>query len=278
MYVRPIGNISPAPPFRLEDHRLAQVLCQIRFSPVLRIGEDDAVIPFQEAVRADYPRYVKQQGMNILITPAGVQQQTAMVGQHRFEDADGVFSAILTPEFVALQTSRYVDIDDFAGRVAVLARAVQEHYNPAEITRVGLRFINELRLVSPDPRVEMREAIIPALLGAAGSEELLPAVARVEQILELHGDDRARMVVRHGFQPNGGTTVEGTSVGEGAGPELAQPYYLLDIDAYCAEQALRYNVDGVEAVLREFNDDMRSFFAWAVKESYRREKLGQREI
>lgn len=273
--MRPIGNIPFAPRFHLESHRLAQVLCQIRFSPVLRIRQDDSVIAFQEAIRGTYPRYAKQQGMALLVTPEGVQQQAAAASQHRFDDSDGVFTAILSPDFVALETNQYTDVDDFVGRVVALAEAVSEHYAPGEIQRVGLRFINELRFAAPDARAEMREAITPTLLGAVGSDELVDTVAGGQQILELAGDD-GRMLVRHGLHPQGGTTVDQLILQNQARPELAQPFYLLDIDAY-TERSVRYSVDGIEATLRAFNDDIRSFFAWGVHEEYRRTRLGQQD-
>lgn len=273
--VSPIGDIPLAPPFQLTKHRLAQVLCQIRFSPVLRINQDDAVIAFQEAIRQMYPRYAKQQGMAVLITPQGMQQQMAQTAQHRFDDSEGVFTAILSTDFVALETSQYANIDDFVGRVVALATAVHDHYAPAEIQRVGLRFINELRLTVADPKVEMRAAITPALLGAPGTDELVEAVTTAQQILEMAGDD-SRMLVRHGLHPQGGTTVDQLLLQNQPKPELAQPFYLLDIDAF-AERNVRYSVDGIEATLREFNDDIRSFFAWGVREQYRRVTLGQED-
>jgi uncharacterized protein (TIGR04255 family) len=274
--VLPIANIPPAPAFQLKKHQLAQVLCQIRFSPVLRINQDDAVIPFQEEIRQAYPRYAKQQGMALLITPQGVQQQAAPAGQHRFDDSDGVFTAILTPEFVALETNQYADIEDFVRRIVELAAAVEAHYGPAEIQRIGLRFINELRLSSPDPKTEMREAISLTLLGAAGIDELVDAVAATQQILELSGDDDTRMLVRHGLQPHGGTTIDPLAAQEQLGPQMGQPFYLLDIDAF-TERNIRYSVEGIEATLREFNDNIRSFFTWGVNEDYRRGKLGQED-
>jgi uncharacterized protein (TIGR04255 family) len=150
---------------------------------------------------------------------------------------------------------------------------VQEHYAPAEIQRIGLRFINELRLGAGDPTAEMREAISPTLLGATGADELVAAIASAQQILELSGDD-SRMLVRHGLHLQGGTTVDPLGQLQSPDPRQTLPFYLMDIDAF-AERPVRYSVDGIEETLREFNDDVRSFFGWAVREEYRRGTLGQ---
>lgn len=272
--VTAIGAIPLAPRFRLERAQLAQVICQLRFSPVLRIRQDEAVIPFQEAVRAEYPRYARQEGMSVLITPGGVQPQPAQAPLHRFEDSTGALTAILAPDFVALETTAFVDVDDFVGRVVRLAESVAEHYAPAELTRIGLRFINELRLPQDGAKAEMRRAISPALLGAPGVEELDEPLVGAQQAIELTGDDH-RMLVRHGFNPLGGTTVD---VLQGQSPQLdPRPFYLLDLDVF-TEESVAYSVEGIEARLREFNDIVRSFFAWAVHEHYRRATLGQTDL
>lgn len=235
------------------------------------------MIPFQEAIRQTYPRYNRQHGVQILLTPGGVQQQAAEDAQHRFEDTDGVFRVILAPDFIAVETTQYSDIDDFAGRIAALADAVQVHYAPAEIQRVGLRFINELRLTSADPKAEMAEAIAPALLGAVGAVELTETVIASQQVLDLAGTD-SRMLVRHGYQPTG-TTVDPTIGVEPdvPRPELHQPFYLLDLDVF-ADRNVPYSREAVETHVREFNDDIRTLFAWGVREEYRRIQLGQREL
>jgi len=272
--VSAIGAIPLAPRFRLDRSQLAQVICQLRFSPVLRIRQDDAVIPFQEAVRTAYPRYARQEGVSLLITPGGVQPQPAQAPPlHRFQDSRGTLTVILATDFVALETTAFVGIDDFVGHVVRLAEAVAEHYAPAEITRIGLRFINELRLPQDNAKTEMRRAISPVLLGAPGVEELGEPLVGAQQAIELTGDDH-RMLVRHGLNPLGGTTVDVLSTPP---PQLdSRPFYLLDLDVF-TEGSVPYSSEGIETRLREFNDMIRSFFAWAVQGDYRRAALGQRD-
>ncbi len=272
--MRPIGSIPLAPPFRLRQDQLAQVLCQIRFSTILRIRKDDEIVDFQEALRDRYPRYSKQQGMQVLITPAGIQQQETPDAQHRFDDTEGKFTVVLAPDFVALETTQYTDIEDFATRIVELAQAVEDHFRPAEILRIGMRFINELRFKGAQPQDEMRAAINPTVLGAAGSDELLNVVASAQQVLDLSGDS-SRILMRHGLNPSG-TTVDPIGI-RGPRPEWQHPFYLLDLDAF-AEQAAPYDVAGVDARVRDFNDDVRSLFAWAVQEAYRRDVLGQEDL
>src|SRR4051812_40215795 len=106
-----VGGVPVAPRFILERDPLAQVVCQVRFSPVLRLRQRDALIPFQESVRNEYPRYAEQQGMSLIITPAGVTQQVSPEPLHRFEDT-GAFTAVLSQDFVALEARDFPGIDD----------------------------------------------------------------------------------------------------------------------------------------------------------------------
>jgi uncharacterized protein (TIGR04255 family) len=272
MRVSAFGTISIAPPFRLKRAELAQVLCQIRFSPILRLQQDDAIIPFQEAIRAEYSGYTKQSSTALLVTPEGVQQQSAGAPLHRFEDPASGLSALLATDFVALEATAYVDIENFASRLVQLAGAVKREYEPAQMTRMGLRFINELRLQSTNPKADMLQAISPALLGPAGAQELHEPLQSAQQVLELAGEGH-RMIVRHGLFPQGGSTV--ASFGGNFNPD-PRPFYLLDIDVFSEERVV-YSVEGVETRLREFNGMTRTFFAWAVQEKYRRAVLGQED-
>ncbi|MGE4427523.1 MAG: TIGR04255 family protein [Solirubrobacteraceae bacterium] len=266
------GDLPHAPPFRLAAHGLAMVLCQVRFSPVLRIRQDAEIVAFQDAIRAAFPRYASQHGVQLLVTPTGVQQQEAADAQHRFDTSDGSYTAVLTPEFVALETRDYADIDALIDRLHAATSTVQEHFGPSEHLRIGLRFINELRLTrTTNPWDEVRSAIRPDLLGATDHAMLRDVVTSAEQALELRsGDDR--LVVRHGLYPGGGTTLPPTAPSNDA--PLHQPFYLLDLDAF-TERAGPFAPDAITSTVRRFNDDIRTFFAWAVREEYRTTSLGQ---
>lgn len=272
--VSAIGAVPHAPHFHLQRDQLAQVFCQVRFSPILRLRERDAVIPFQETIRDRYPLYSEQQAVNLLVTPGGMTQQPAPEVQYRFSSTDRNHSVFLSSDFVALESRDYQDIDDFVGRLVPLVATVCETYQPGAMTRLGLRFINEIRLASTDPTGTMIQALTPTLLGAAGDANLTEVLHSVQQLLHLRADADT-MVVRHGLHREGGTTVDPPPNGPPAEPS-PQPFYLLDLDAF-NEEAVPFTADGVEARVRAFNEQIRSFFAWAVREDYRRDVMGQED-
>jgi uncharacterized protein (TIGR04255 family) len=266
-----LGHLEASEPFILEKHQIAQTICQVRFSPVLRLRQEDAVIPFQEAIRDGYPDFRSEKPISVILTPEGASQQESPDRLWRFVSAQDRFTVVLTTSFVALETSRYVDVDDLCSRLRDALALVQEHYAPAKATRVGLRFINEIRFDRKDIAQKIREAFNPLLLGVAGADEFMN-VNSARQVVEL-AEPENQFLVRHGLHAEGGTTVDATMLTQ---PPSTKPFYLIDMDAY-AEGETDFSLEGIDEKVRLYNDQMRSFFAWAVKEEFRRDVLGQKE-
>jgi len=273
----PLGHLPIVEQFQLTQHSISQVLCQVQFSPVLALREEEPTIPFQERIRRQYPRYSRTNAVQLIVGPQGIMpvaQETAP-SFHRFESTDG-FAATLGPDFVALETRTYDRFEDVADRLTSLLSVVSELYEPPEISRVGLRFVNEIRLPADPDRYGLTEIFRPELLGALAVEELQPAAERSEQVLQFVGRDSGnRMAVRHGLFPDGGSTVTSPMDAPNA-TSLTDPFYLLDLDAFRAE-ALPFDVDATRERVLLFNDYIRTFFAWAVNERFRRENLSQED-
>lgn len=127
------------------NNQLAEVVCQFRFPEILKIA---AEIPadFQEAIRADYPRYQarkenplpKFQG-----APGNLQlQKQEPVTNYQFSSTDGTWRVNLTSKFISLACSKYTRWEDFAARLDQPLVAFIRTYHPAYFERVGLRYMN----------------------------------------------------------------------------------------------------------------------------------------
>lgn len=273
--MRPTGAIPPAPAFYLERDCLAQVLCQVRFPPLLRLRTEESVAAFQDVIRGQYPQYQRQEGHTVVVSPQGIQTQPDVSVRHLFGDPETKHTVILSTDFVAVDSRDYLGIEDFAERVRLIVDSVAAHFTPGAIERIGLRFINEFHLPSQNAGTEMRRAIAPQLLGAPGAEELDGVVQGGQQVMELAGTD-GQLLVRHGLSPVGGSTVEASPFDKAPQVGNQDPYYLLDLDAY-KETAIPFSAAGVDSTLRTFNDDIRTFFTWGVRDEYRRNNLAQRD-
>ena len=138
-----------APYERLQYARspLVEVICQLRFPPILSIGANEPAA-FQEAVRKDFPRYAARQEQ---VPPKVVKKGNATalepqkpITNYHFVSEDGRWKLNLTQNFIALSTLSYQRWEDFAARLdQPLAQFIQI-YQPAFFERLGLRYVNAI--------------------------------------------------------------------------------------------------------------------------------------
>ena len=125
---------------------LNQVICQLRFPPILTIN---AVEPadFQEAIRDAFPQYARRQDaapprITGLGGPNVKVEQQPPVTNHNFVSEDNVWRLNLTKDFIALSTLRYPGWEEFARHLDKPLAAFIRLYKPAYFQRVGLRYVN----------------------------------------------------------------------------------------------------------------------------------------
>src|SRR5712691_13090581 len=135
-----------------ERNTLDAVICQLRFPQILRIEADEPVA-FQERIRSEYPILNTRTQLDL----AGVlaPEIAKLVGEnlplplrqgraYDFTSSDDKWKTTLAGTFIALTAARgaYVRWDDFKSRLTPLVNAVNEIYQPAFFSRIGLRYQN----------------------------------------------------------------------------------------------------------------------------------------
>ncbi len=202
-------------------NQLGEVICQLRFPEILTIGAN-APVEFQEAIRADYPRYSTIKEPQVLRpgTPPAPAQTSL---NHQFVSADGIWRINLTSKFISLACSRYTRWEDFAARLDKPLAAFIRVYQPAWFDRVGLRYLNFFSRKSLDlENTPWKELFSPYCLGPLALEEVQEAGvtrATVDADIALRGGCRVKLhagpgMVRRGNQQD---------------PELK---FILDYDLY----------------------------------------------
>lgn len=133
--------------FIYEDTALIEVVCQLRFPPILRI---EAEIPakFQDRIRHVFPNYsMEKLVQQNLLQIRGVGNPLSSIAEsnmHHFESSDGNALVLLTNTFITLkyQNGYYKRWEDFARQLRVVIDAFQTEYSPSFYTRVGLEYTN----------------------------------------------------------------------------------------------------------------------------------------
>jgi len=208
---------------RLARSPLTEVICQLRFPPILRIAQDSPA-QFQERVRARFPDYQVQ--LPLLVGPVAAMVEGGNIEAkprlHRFETSPAGTYVVLAPDFVAMGTTSYGRWEQFSEQLGFVIDAFRATYEPADGTRLGLRY---------------RNLITPALVGRSTLQEvrlLLNDALRTAQLSDVL-DDPLRTLCE----------VRARVGGDASAPEFltlrselvntpdASPGCSLDFDYYC---------------------------------------------
>lgn len=251
---------------------LVLVLCQIRFTRKLKISDDAAVAPFQDAIELLYPKVdrVNQHSAQIQLSgagPIGVQSASSSP-LWQFTDQNGDWTVSLSQESVSLETRSYAHFEEFVDRLRSVAQALILTIRPTFGTRIGLRYIDEIRVAGND----WSTAINPKLLGILSEPSFRENCSQSFSFLNLEAGD-AKINIQYGQFPNGTTVVPkpGTDTEEG-------PFYLLDIDMsqeFVSPSLLAMNEAPIIDFVEKFHSTISSLFRWLTTDEYRA-TLGER--
>lgn len=236
---------------------LERALVVVRFTPVLRIGEESGagIASFQEAFRSLYPlaELEHEAVMRVELKPdgsLGAGQESHPVW--RLSDIDGVWRVSLTTRSIALEVpeSGYSNWADFAERMFALVEGVGEHFAPSHRQYVGVRYINTARIDDGrDPRLECASELV----SITGNPDL-----QVADLMWRFSADEGQLLLRSGVMPAGGTYDPQVFSPRG------EPNWYLDIDIS--------NADTTEFVADQINSSiyaqvrrLHSVYLWAMK-------------
>jgi len=134
-----------------KQNPLDNVLCQLRFPPILKINTGD-ISAFQDDIRSMFPEYSEQIEIinEITLGPPNPFQQNAINQfsrpssnkNHLFTSADGKWKVNLTNTFISLSTSEYTKWEVFRDKLLLAQKSFIAHYKPSYFSRIGLRYVN----------------------------------------------------------------------------------------------------------------------------------------
>lgn len=248
---------------------LALAVCQVQFPIVMSVADTAYLAPFQRAIQAKYP----------IASPvgAGVQVQFSMgdvdipplpasnpSSQWQFSDRDGTWQIVLAPTSLSMETRDYTDFEEFIERLREVLEALSEHIRPVVGTRIGLRYINELRAEDKD----WRHVVSAPMLGPLAEPAFYARTAQVAGVQQLlmRTTEGVGLTIHQGLFPGGAVVRprQGRSSPEG-------PFYLLDFDVFREAPA----PSGFEMDTKRVCDDVTGFhdiiyrlFRWSITEDY----------
>lgn len=163
-----MGEIQPlttAPPKEVPLPRapLVRVIAQIRFPPILTILHPDKVATFQEELRDIYPNLNKEQAYQVNLDADQAPQVSGDLIWRLSEGGQSpCWRVSLSTSFVALETTDYKNRKDFHERLRRVVSSLEKTFNPTEVNRLGIRYIDQLK---GDAVSRIHDLIKPEVLG-----------------------------------------------------------------------------------------------------------------
>lgn len=185
---------------RLVDSPLTLVVCQVRHERNIAVADAKRALAVHDALKDAYPKIDENavQDISVLAGPSGVQQLPgeAMRGW-RLRSKDEKWTAVLMPDFYALETTLYEDWTDYSHRLDALTAAVTEFLGPTIERRLGIRYVSRLT----DPEVQDPTGWIGkidnALLGTVAHAGLGSGVLTSQGIVQLEAENDIQVLLRH---------------------------------------------------------------------------------
>ncbi len=248
--------VAPLPPeVPLKNAPLVRVIAQLRFPEILAIEQRDFVAPFQETIRSAYPVLREEQAQGILLGPGGVATAKPQVAW-RFSDVAGHWRVSLTPEFLALETTKYVSRSDFFDQLKSLAKALDEHIDPGQIDRLGVRYIDRITGNAVDNIANLIRPEVRGITGTIAATHTVHALS--ESMFDLSD---ARVLARWGCLPPGAT------VDPAAIEPATEKSWILDLDMF-SSAPMPFVVDHVVAEAQRYAERIYTIFRWAVTDKF----------
>jgi uncharacterized protein (TIGR04255 family) len=240
-------NFKKKSEVRLKKAPLHEVICQIKFSPILSIARE-VPVEFQELVRIRFPRYEALQNFVLQIPGAG-STENAMVDlppkSHHFKASDEKSFISLAADSVALSTKDYEHWSSFVKDLQIAENATIQVYKPPTATRIGLRFIN--RFTKKNTGCSTTQELLSLFRNE------LTCLVRAEPWAEpkemftqlILTDGKAKLAIRTGFGKDRETT------------------FILDFDYYEEDEL---SLEKLYDRVNRYHDRIYDAFRWCVNE------------
>ena len=176
---------------------------------------------------------------------------------------------VLSQDFLTLEARAYNDFDEFLNRLENAIGYLAENIQPTFITRIGLRYINEIGLGFLKGNNRWNTIIRTDLLGPLVIPEFIEQASQVisAQQLVFRYPENKGINIHHGLFAEG-TTVQGHKKPQ----EISDPFYLLDFDVFqefpLPSSVIDVNPSIIQQFVKEYHKIIYQLFRWSVTQEY----------
>ncbi len=171
------------------NNPLAEVICQLRFPTILRIGAGP-LADFQDKIRSEYPLYscLQEPSFELPPLPKGLPEAIKEMlpklpgsATHKFSTVDSQRFISLSQDFLALTEHVYVKWGSFRSSMGMAENTLREIYKPAFYSHIGLRYrdiISRHNLGLTE--ANWKDLLQPHILAELGAQEVSDAIETIQ--------------------------------------------------------------------------------------------------
>ena len=233
------------------NNPIDEVICQLRFPPILRIDAEE-VVGFQERLRRYYPLYEEEQPKHQIQIPddiraflGGAEAQLGGKPARRLISPDRNWMVALARDFMSVSTQNYTRWEEFKEHLTRAVKALEEIYAPSFYSRVGLRYRNTIRRQPLNLEHVAWDELLAPYIAAELSTDVAAECTDVKHEVGVRLEI-GQVRIRHGFADHTG------------GEELG---YSIDNDFFLD---VKTRTDDVPRTIDYFNQQARNTFRWCI--------------
>ena len=253
---------------------LAFVAAEVRVSYTPALVTDVVIAALSKQLPAlPVPR--KEQRQTVIIGAAPTPLEVAV----RLTSVDGMTSLTVSATTLTLETTSYQGIDAFSGLFSQCMEAVAEAAAPSFVERIGLRYVNELRVAEPITAIEQwgtyvcSEVMAPAHVGGTALQSAGVEGATVNSLQTLVTFDvPPQRAITARFLPLVGPPAVGNEPLMRPQMPAEGPYFIVDLDAYwpSTQRPPEMFMPGeLSRTVSELHVPVEAMFLWATTTKFR---------
>lgn len=205
------------------------VACEIRVPTAPKLVRDDTFEALTEELAELLP-IPDQEQVQTLTVIGGKDGGVESERRYRFLNRERTASAVVARNAITVETTDYHEFSDFRSLALAVVDAVAATTKVVGIERVGLRYIDEIRVPvqvmdANDWRGWISDEVLEVLSLAEGYH-----TNGFQTVLRLAGDDSTGVVVRYAAMSGSG--IVGDAPLRRRAPAASGPFFVIDTDSY----------------------------------------------
>jgi uncharacterized protein (TIGR04255 family) len=253
---------------------LRWIAAEVRYPP-LDDGTAGISPDLREHLRDQFPIREQQPQLSVTLGPAGPNAQQVL--QHRFVRRDRLVSVTADRDVIRVEATAYPGWTEFRSGLSRVLRALQETSSPDGVLRIGLRYIDEIRLPNEPDHFAGWSGWVDERLVAPFTLENDPEVSSGTIVLQ-YGEAPGYVTLFRAGPLKSGRAVQQEGPLRIPYETPAGAFFLLDTDASWADptgEIPEFEPDRIEDVLNRLHHSCHTLFEASITDRLRQEVLGR---